>query len=96
MAQLELRKPDDLAKERKRFTAENLSESIAGFVPERYKDIKQITLNLFAMLTKWSKYGERIQLFRSNEDVLQNKAKAEELEGFFDGCIEPFAIRRRH
>ena len=31
--------------------------------------------------------------FGVNEDVLQNKAKAEELEGFFDGCIEPFAIQ---
>ena len=42
-----------------------------------------------------------MELIRSNvfdyfgvsEAVLQNKAKPEELEGFFDGCIEPFAIQ---
>ena len=28
-----------------------------------------------------------------NEDVLQNSAKAEGLEAFFDGAIEPFAIQ---
>ena len=31
--------------------------------------------------------------FGVSEEVLQNKAKAEDLEGFFDGCIEPFAIQ---
>ena len=31
--------------------------------------------------------------FGVNEEVLQNKAKGEELEAFFDGAIEPFAIQ---
>ena len=31
--------------------------------------------------------------FGVNEAVLQNSAKAEDLEAFFDGAIEPFAIQ---
>ena len=31
--------------------------------------------------------------FGVNEDVLQNKAKGDQLEAFFDGAIEPFAIQ---
>ena len=36
---------------------------------------------------------KRSHYFGVNEEVLQNKAKGEELEAFFDGAIEPFAIQ---
>ena len=100
MAQLaNFAKPDDLAKERERFTAENLStESESGgflLFPNTYKDIKQIDVKPYAIdADQMEQIRENVfNYFGVNEDVLQNKAKAEELEGFFDGCIEPFAIQ---
>jgi len=90
---------EDLKKERQRFTEANLSsESNAGgflLFPSQYKDIKQIDV------TPYSADSKQIEMIRSNvfnyfgvsEAVLQNKAKPDELEGFFDGCIEPFAIQ---
>ncbi|MBQ2156990.1 MAG: phage portal protein [Oscillospiraceae bacterium] len=100
MAQLaNFAKPEDLAKERERFTAENLStESESGgflLFPNTYKDIKQIDVKPYAIdSAQIEQIRENVfNYFGVNEDVLQNKAKAEELEGFFDGCIEPFAIQ---
>lgn len=100
MAQLaNFAKPEDLAKERERFTAENLSsESESGgflLFPNTYKDIKQIDVKPYSIdADQMSQIRENVyNYFGVNEDVLQNKAKAEELEGFFDGCIEPFAIQ---
>ena len=100
MAQLaNFAKPEDLAKERERFTAENLStdSDSGGFLlfPNTYKDIKQIDVKPYAIdSAQMEQIRENVfNYFGVNEDVLQNKAKAEELEGFFDGCIEPFAIQ---
>lgn len=100
MAQLaNFAKPEDLAKERERFTAENLSTTSesGGFLlfPNTYKDIKQIDVKPYAIdAEQMAQIRENVfNYFGVNEDVLQNKAKAEELEGFFDGCIEPFAIQ---
>jgi hypothetical protein len=100
MAQLaNFAKPEDLAKERERFTAENLSsESEAGgflLFPNTYKDIKQIDVKPYAIDAEQMKQIREnvFNYFGVNEDVLQNKAKGEELEAFFDGCIEPFAIQ---
>ena len=100
MAQLaNFAKPEDLARERERFTAENLStESESGgflLFPNTYKDIKQIDVKPYSIDAEQMKQIREnvFNYFGVNEDVLQNKAKAEELEGFFDGCIEPFAIQ---
>ena len=100
MAQLaNFAKPEDLAKERERFTAENLStESESGgflLFPNTYKDIRQIDVKPYSVdAAQMEQIRENVfNYFGVNEAVLQNKAKAEELEGFFDGCIEPFAIQ---
>lgn len=90
---------DDLAKERKRFTAANLStESESGgflLFPSTYKDIKQVDVKPYAIdAEQMAQIRENVfNYFGVSEDVLQNKAKAEDLEGFFDGAIEPFAIQ---
>lgn len=100
MAQLaNFAKPEDLAKERERFTKENLStESESGgflLFPNTYKDIKQIDVKPYALDAEQMKaINENVfNYFGVNENVLQNKAKAEDLEAFFDGAIEPFAIQ---
>lgn len=90
---------EDLAKERVRFTEANLStESKSGgllLFPSTYKDIKQIDVKPYAAdADQMAQIRENVfNYFGVSEDVLQNKAKAEDLEGFFDGCIEPFAIQ---
>ena len=89
----------DLKKERERFTAANLSaESDAGgflLFPNTYKDIKQIDARPYTVdADQMQQIRENVfNYFGVNEGVLQNSAKAEELEAFFDGAIEPFSIQ---
>lgn len=90
---------EDLKKERARFTETNLStESKAGgflLFPNTYKDIKQIDVKPYSIDAEQMKQIREnvFNYYGVSEDVLQNKAKAEDLEGFFDGAIEPFAIQ---
>lgn len=90
---------EDLAQERARFTETNLSTSSksGGFLlfPNTYKDIKQIDVKPYTIdADQMSQIRENVfNYFGVSEDVLQNKAKAEDLEGFFDGCVEPFSIQ---
>ena len=100
MAQLaNFAKPEDLALERTRFTENNLSaESEAGgllLFPNTYKDIKQIDVKPYSVdAAQMAQIRENVfNYFGVNEDVLQNKAKGEQLEAFFDGALEPFAIQ---
>lgn len=100
MAQLNnFTRPEDLAKERERFTSLNLSEDARGggmlLFPNNYTNIKQIDARPYTV------DAEQMHIIRENvynyfgvnEDVMQNKAKGEQLEAFYDGAIEPFAIQ---
>lgn len=100
MAQLNnFAKPEDLAKERSRFTADNLStESAAGgflLFPNTYKDIKQIDVKPYTVDSDQMKQiRENVyNYFGVNEDVLQNKAFGDSWSAFYEGAIEPFAIQ---
>lgn len=90
---------EDLAQERARFTETNLSTSSksGGFLlfPNTYKDIKQIDVKPYTIdADQMAQIRENVfNYFGVSEDVLQNKAKADDLEGFFDGCVEPFSIQ---
>lgn len=90
---------EDIAKERKRFTETNLStqSDSGGFLlfPNTYKDIKQIDVKPYAIdADQMKQIRENVfNYFGVNENVLQNSAGASELEAFFDGAIEPFAIQ---
>lgn len=89
----------DLAKERERFTEANLStESKSGgflLFPNTYRDVKQIDVRPYSIdAAQMSQIRENVfNYFGVSEEVIQNKAKADELEAFFDGAIEPFAIQ---
>ena len=100
MAQLSnFAKPEDLAKERQRFTKENLStESEAGgflLFPNTYKDIRQIDVKPYTVDPEQMKQiRENVyNYFGVNEDVLQNKAFGDSWSAFYEGAIEPFAIQ---
>lgn len=89
----------DLAKERERFTETNLSadSKSGGFLlfPNTYRDVKQIDVKPYAIDSEQMlQIRENVfNYFGVSENVIQNKAKADELEAFFDGAIEPFAIQ---
>lgn len=100
MAQLSnFAKPEDLAKERERFTKDNLSsDSESGgllLFPNGYKDIRQIDVKPYSIdADQMEQIRQNVfNYYGVNEDILQNKAKGEQLEAFFDGAIEPFAIQ---
>ena len=100
MAQLSnFAKPDDLAKERERFTAENLStESDAGgflLFPNTYKDIKQVDVKPYTVdADQMEQIRQNVyNYFGVNEDVLQNKAYGDAWSAFYEGAVEPFAIQ---
>ena len=89
----------DIVKERERFTEANLStdSKSGGFLlfPNTYKDIKQIDVKPYAIdADQMKQIRENVfNYFGVSEAVLQNSAKAEDLEAFFDGAIEPFSIQ---
>ena len=100
MAQLSnFAKPEDLAKERARFTRENLAtEADAGgflLFPNTYKDIKQIDVKPYTVDPNQMKLiRENVyNYFGVNEEVLQNKAYGDSWSAFYEGAIEPFAIQ---
>ena len=92
-------KAEDLAKERKRFTAENFSKDAEGggllLFPNTYKNIKQIVVK------PWVVDADQMEVVRAsvfeyfgvNEDVLENKAYGDSWAAFYEGAIEPFAIQ---
>ena len=89
----------DLAKERKRFTEANLSteSGSGGFLlfPNTYQNVKQVDVKPYAVdADQMKQIRENVfNYFGVSEGVLQNSAKNEDLEAFFDGAIEPFAIQ---
>ena len=89
----------DLKKERERFTEANLStkSKSGGFLlfPNTYKDIKQVDVKPYSIdAEQMRQIRENVfNYFGVSEGVLQNSAKNEDLEAFFDGAIEPFAIQ---
>lgn len=90
-------KPEDLAKERKRFNQENLQREGGGLLlfPNSYNEIQQIKSAPFVV------DADQMQLIRTNifdyfginEDILQNKAYGDAWSAFYEGAIEPFAIQ---
>ena len=90
---------EDLKKERERFTETNLSTNSksGGFLlfPNTYKDIKQIDVKPYAIdADQMKQIRENVfNYFGVNEAVLTNAAAGSQLEAFFDGAIEPFAIQ---
>ena len=100
MAQLaNFTKPEDLAKERKRFTEENFSRDAGGggmlLFPNTYQNIKQIEAKPFVVDADQMSVINRsvFDYFGVNDDVLQNKAYGDAWAAFYEGCIEPFAVQ---
>lgn len=89
-------KPDDLAKERRRFTRENLDDG-GGFLlfPSTYSNVRQIESKPFVVDADQMKLINTnvYNYFGVNEKIMQNSADAEALDAFYNGSLEPFAIQ---
>lgn len=91
--------PEDLAEERKRFTALNLSsESESGgflLFPNQYRNVKQIDVKPYTVdADQMNTIRENVyNYFGVNAEVLQNKAYGDSWSAFYEGAVEPFAIQ---
>lgn len=89
-------KPEDLTKERQRFSSEAFSGEGGGLLlfPNQYTDIKQIESKPYVPdadqmnVIKQNVYN----YFGVNDGILQNSATDEQLDSFFNGAIEPFCV----
>lgn len=92
-------KADDLAKERKRFSAENLAgDTDAGGIllfPNTYTNIKQVESKPYTPDADQMRIIlENVEnYFGVNESVMRNEATGDALDAFFNGAVEPFAIQ---
>jgi len=91
-------KPEDLVNERKRFSNENFKgESGGGLLlfPNTYGDIKQIESKPFVIDPQEMNQIKNnvFNYFGVNEKIIQNIATDDQLDAFFNGCIEPFCIQ---
>ena len=91
-------KAEDLAKERKRFNRENFSGEDGGgllLFPNGYDDIKQTESKPYVPDAQQMAAIEKnvFNYFGVNEAILQNSASDEQLDSFFNGAIEPFAVQ---
>ena len=100
MAQLSnFAKAEDLARERKRFTAENFAKDAQGggllLFPNTYSNIQQINAKPWVVDADQMKVIREsvFEYFGVNEDVIQNKAYGDAWAAFYEGAIEPFAIQ---
>lgn len=89
--------PEDLAEEQKNFSKKNFA-SDAGQVllfPNTYDGINQVDSKPFTVDADTMKLIQTnvYNYFGVNEKILQNSALGDELDAFYEGCIEPFAIQ---
>lgn len=98
MAQLSnFAKAEDLTKERKRFTEENLKTDGGGLLlfPNTYSNIKQVEAKPFTADADQMKIirDNVFEYFGVNEDVLQNRAYGDSWSAFYEGVVEAFSIQ---
>ena len=89
--------PEDLAKERKRFSEQNFADENNGLLlfPNTYSDIKQIESKPYTVdKDELSEIRRNVyNYFGVNEEVLQNKVFGDEWDAFYEGAIEPWAVQ---
>lgn len=90
-------KPEDLAKERARFSDKNLSGEGGGLLlfPNTYTDIKQITSTPYVVDAKQQETINTnvFNYFGVNLKIIQNIATGDEWASFYEGCVEWFGIQ---
>lgn len=91
-------KPEDIKKERERFTEDNLSaDNKSGMIiyDNKFSDLKQVeskpyTVNALQM----QQINENVFIhFGTNMDILTNKYDENVFNAYYEGKIEPFAVQ---
>lgn len=91
-------KPEDIKKERERFTKENLSaDNKSGMIiyDNKFSELKQIESKPYMpnALQMQQIQDSVCTHFGTNIDILQNKFNEETWNAYYEGKIEPFAIQ---
>ena len=91
-------KPEDIQKERQRFTEDNLSsENESGMIiyDNKFSDIKQVDSKPFTVnALQMQQIAENVyKYFGTNAAILENKYTEDEWNAYYEGKIEPFAIQ---
>lgn len=92
-------KPEDLKKERLRFSEENLSrDAKAGgllLFPSTYQNVKQVDIKPWVVDADQMKAikDNAFDYFGVNDDILTNQIYGDKWTAFYEGAIEPFAIQ---
>ena len=90
--------PEDIRKERDRFSEENLSEDNKSGIliyDNKFTDVQQVKNSPYTInAAQMKQIAQNVyQYFGTNEDILQNKYDEEVFNAYFQGKIEPFAIQ---
>lgn len=90
--------PEDISKERKRFTEENLSaDNQSGVIifDNKFADIKQVDSKPFtANALQMQQINENVfNYFGTSAEILQNKYTEDQWNAYYEGKIEPFALQ---
>ena len=91
-------KPEDIKKERQRFTEDNLSaDNKSGMIiyDNKFTDLKQVESKAYTPNAAQIKQIQEnvCTHFGTNMDILQNKFDEETWNAYYEGKIEPFAIQ---
>jgi len=90
--------PEDIKKERERFTTDNLSaDNKSGMIiyDNKFAELKQVDSKPFIINPlQMQQINENVfNYFGTNAAILQNKYTEDEWNAFYEGKIEPFAIQ---
>lgn len=91
-------KPEDITRERERFTEDNLSEdNQSGMIiyDNKFSDLKQVDSKPFIVNPLQVQIiNENVfQYFGTNAKILQNNFTEDEWNAYYEGKIEPFALQ---
>lgn len=89
-------KPEDLAKERERFTTENLAKGSGLLLfPNTYQDVKQVDVKPWIVDAEQRKAIEAnvFRYYGVNDDILEGHFTSDVWAAFYESAIEPFAIQ---
>jgi hypothetical protein len=91
-------KPEDITRERQRFTEDNLSaDNKSGMIiyDHKFSDIKQVDSRAFTInALQMQQIDQNVySYFGTNAAILQNSFDEEKWNAYYEGKIEPFAIQ---
>jgi len=90
--------PEDIKKERDRFTNDNLSaDNQSGMIiyDNKFSDVTPVESKPFTVnAAQMKQINENVfHYFGTNENIIQNKYSEENFNAYYEGKIEPFAIQ---